>query len=247
MTTSTPASHPLADTSIDDSAPLARTAHRKACADAVSRHRAGWVARRIPSGGSLCRTRVFCTAYMRSIEGSASPQPEPPTTPSPATPSSEPTIRLHATGADRRTSLTYAWPLCMSRVAVECHEMAQVGAPLCEDITKGRGGNNRTPSRIELAGPFRFANRDRQQRQRSAKKTNHPYQHRSDRIGAGCVGWLQESSCLFQPMHRKLRASFLTFFAVTSPSRSKSLTDLSRAAPARPVPHAGFLDKGPSS
>ena len=37
-------------TSIDDSAPLARTARRKACADAVSRHRAGG---RIPSGGSL--------------------------------------------------------------------------------------------------------------------------------------------------------------------------------------------------
>lgn len=37
-------------TSIDDSAPLARTARRKACADAVSRHRPGGG---IPSGGSL--------------------------------------------------------------------------------------------------------------------------------------------------------------------------------------------------
>lgn len=60
------------------------------------------------------RTRVFCTAYMRSIEGSAPPTTHPPRH-RPQTPSGEPPNRLHATGADRRTSLTSAcFSVCLA-------------------------------------------------------------------------------------------------------------------------------------
>lgn len=132
-------------TGVDDSAPLVRTAHRKACADAVSRHRAGWLAERIPSGGSLLEQGSSALrTCVRSIEGSASP-----TT----------TTAHHAivSNAKWRTSQPSACNgsrsknephVCMSRLAAECHETAQAGTPLCEDIRKGR-------RRERIIGPHR--------------------------------------------------------------------------------------------
>ena len=164
--------------SIDDSAPLlARTAHRKACADAVSRHRAGWAAadpvRRILS---LSNKGLLHCVHAFVLSKESAPPPTAHHAIVSRRPVANPPNRLHATGADRRTSLTslYVSPSC---------GVPRDGVPLCEGIKKGREGI-KTPSRIELARPFQFANRNRQQRQRSAKETTAPTSNRLIESGA---------------------------------------------------------------
>jgi hypothetical protein len=112
-------------TSIDDSAPLARTARRKACADAVSRHRAGG---RIPSGGSLSNKGLLhcvhafyrrkCTTY------------HPPTTPSSANAKWRTSQPSACNGSRSQNEPHVRLLLCMSRLAAECHETAQSGRVL---------------------------------------------------------------------------------------------------------------------
>lgn len=112
-------------TSIDDSAPLARTARRKACADAVSRHRAGG---RIPSGGSLSNKGLLhcvhafyrrkCTTY------------HPPTTPSSANAKWRTSQPSACNGSRSQNEPHVRLLLCMSRLAAECHETAQSGRAL---------------------------------------------------------------------------------------------------------------------
>ena len=115
--------------SVDDSAPLlARTAHRKACADAVSRHRAGWAAadpvRRILS---LSNKGLLHCVHAFVLSKESAPPPTAHHAIVSRRPVANPPNRLHATGADRRTSLTslYVSPSC---------GVPRDGAPLCEGI-----------------------------------------------------------------------------------------------------------------
>jgi hypothetical protein len=76
--------------------------------------------------------------------------------------------------------------LCMSRVAAECHETAQAAHPCTRTLEGDRierraGWLADQPTAVRVGKvPFQFANRNRQQRQRSAK----PPQHRLE-IGTG--------------------------------------------------------------
>jgi hypothetical protein len=123
-------------TGSDDSAPVSRTAHKKACADAVSRQ--GWrVAdpiRRISTrAAGSCEASKSRHAYVvkrkegQGKEGSARPGPHAPNR-QPSEPSQRLTHRvcMHASNSTRSPNEPHIAfkVLCMSRLPAGCHETA---------------------------------------------------------------------------------------------------------------------------
>ena len=128
-----PASHFLALTSIDDSAP--RRAQLTGKRAPTPCHDTGLAdpVRRIPP-----RTRVVSAlrahvVYRREVHWHRHHHDHAIVSRRQV---ANPPNRLHATGADRRTSLTAAL-LCMSRVAAECHEKAQAAHPCARTLEGG--------------------------------------------------------------------------------------------------------------
>lgn len=142
-------------TGVDDSAPLTRTAHRKACADAVSRHRAGWLGGSRQADPSSNKGLLHCVhAFVLSKEVHHLP---PPRHREQRQVANLPTVCMQREPIEERASRLYVSPSCgVPRDDASGHALVR-GHQEGED-----GENNRTPSRIELARPFQFANRNRQ-------------------------------------------------------------------------------------
>jgi hypothetical protein len=155
---------------------LLRTAHRKACADAVSRTELADPVRRIANKGScVCLIEGCCPRHR-------------------LTPTSPPTVCMQREPIAERASRSPLLLLCISRLPAGCHETAQT-APLCEDMegerieegllapTASRVASKRTP----------ICPSKQTERQCSARQPT--------RVWRASLQEKRKSSCLLQPMH----------------------------------------------